>query len=85
MLSYYEIDVPIRSLDGAGGWHVFAGRAASHLEALLIVCTVYEQAAAAHAAGTPVPARRPDGWGARGYRAGWLPDWPAARSRCLRG
>lgn len=84
MLSYYEVNVPIRNADGASGWHILTGQATDHTEAVLIACSVYEQAVAAHLAGLDIPRRRPDGWGARGYRAGWSPDWPAARARCVR-
>ncbi|MEV7416982.1 hypothetical protein [Streptomyces sp. NPDC089919] len=81
MLSYYEVDVPIRSASGAIGWHVFAGRASCRRDAMLLASHAYHQAVAASQAGLNLPQRGPDGWGARGYRAGWTPDWFAARTR----
>ncbi|MFH9425491.1 hypothetical protein [Streptomyces sp. NPDC017529] len=77
-LPYYEVDVPIRNTAGLSGVHVFTGRADSRSAAARIAHAVYDAARAAQQAGGEIPRRRPDGWGARGYRPGWEPDWQAA-------
>ncbi|MGW0538079.1 hypothetical protein [Streptomyces sp. NPDC003032] len=79
-LPYFEVDVPIHRTGqpGLSGVHVFTGRADSRSEAVRISHEVYDQAAAAAAAGLEIPHGRPDGWGACGYRPDWELDWPAA-------
>ncbi|MFK0112532.1 hypothetical protein [Streptomyces sp. NPDC091217] len=79
-LPYFEVDVPIRSTaqPGLSGMHYFTGPADSHSAALRIAHEVYDAAHAAREAGLKIPDKRPDGWGARGYRPGWEPDWPSA-------
>ncbi|WP_019074400.1 hypothetical protein [Streptomyces hokutonensis] len=79
-LPFYEVDVPIRhpAQPALSGVHVFTGPADSRSSAVRIAHEVYEAARAAQEAGLAIPAKRPDGWGARGYRPGWEPDWPAA-------
>ncbi|MFH9677442.1 hypothetical protein ACH4L5_34965 [Streptomyces sp. NPDC017405] len=39
---------------------------------------VYDAARAAAAAGLEIPHGHLDGWGACGYRPGWVLGWPAA-------
>jgi hypothetical protein len=77
---YYEVDVPIRSAQTPGhdGVHVFTGQADSRGAAVKAAREVYESTRAAIEAGLEVPRRRPDGWAALGYRAGWELDWTAA-------
>ncbi|MGW7820156.1 hypothetical protein ACWGLF_18970 [Streptomyces puniciscabiei] len=58
--------------------HVFTGPADSRSAALRIAHEVYDAARAARKAGLEIPDKRPDGWGARGYRPGWEPDWLSA-------
>ncbi|QIB49516.1 hypothetical protein [Streptomyces aureoverticillatus] len=79
-LPYFEVDVPTRSTDEPGlrGVHVFTGPADSRGAAVRIAHEVYDAARAAREAGLEFPAKRPDGWGVRGYRPGWELDWPAA-------
>ncbi|MGW3653553.1 hypothetical protein [Streptomyces sp. NPDC000878] len=77
-LPYYEVDVPISTAAGLSGVHVFTGPADSRSAAVRIAHEVYDAARAAQEAGLEVPGKRPDGWGARGYRPGWELDWPAA-------
>ena len=79
-LPYYEVDVPTRSTNhpGLSGVHVFTGPADSRSSAVRIAHEVYDAARAAQEAGLEIPGKRPDGWGARGYRPGWELDWPAA-------
>lgn len=77
-LPYYEVDVPIRNTTGASGLHVFTGQAANRREAVRIAHEVYDAARAAQQAGHNIPSKRSDGWGARGVRPGWEPDWSAA-------
>ncbi|MFD5587546.1 MULTISPECIES: hypothetical protein [unclassified Streptomyces] len=80
---YFQVDVPIthRAQPDRRGSYVFTGQADSGREAVRIAREVCDAALAAHAAGLDVPRRRPDGWGARGVRPGWEPDWEAARAR----
>ncbi|MFJ3673711.1 hypothetical protein ACIPSE_45440 [Streptomyces sp. NPDC090106] len=77
-LPFFEVDVPITSTDGLRGVHVFTGHADSHTSAVRIAHEVYDAARAAQEAGLEIPRVRPDGWGARGYRPGWEPDWLSA-------
>ena len=77
-LPYYEVDVPISTAAGLSGTHVFTGPADSRSAAVRIAHEVYDAARAAQEAGLEIPGKRPDGWGARGYRPGWELDWPAA-------
>ncbi|MFG2856718.1 hypothetical protein ACGFZ9_39700 [Streptomyces mirabilis] len=79
-LPYYEVDVPTRSTNhpGLSGVHVFTGPADSRTSAVRIAHEVYDAARAAQEAGLEIPGMRPDGWGARGYRPGWEPDWLSA-------
>lgn len=77
-LPYYEVSVPMRSTTGARGVHVFTGRADSRSAAIRIARDTYRAAHTAQQAGRRNPGRRPDGWAARGYRAGWKLDWRAA-------
>ncbi|AVH61885.1 MULTISPECIES: hypothetical protein [Streptomyces] len=79
-LPYFEVDVPIKSTDQPGlrGVHVFTGPADSRSSAVRIAHEVYDAARAAQEAGFEIPGKRPDGWGARGYRPGWEPDWLSA-------
>ncbi|MFF7987008.1 hypothetical protein ACFZDK_49380 [Streptomyces sp. NPDC007901] len=79
-LPVYEVDVPIRSitLPGLSGVHVFTGPADSRSAALRIAHEAYAAARAAQEAGLEIPGKRPDGWGARGYRPGWEADWLSA-------
>ncbi|WP_333745963.1 hypothetical protein [Streptomyces sp. IBSBF 2950] len=77
-LPYYEVDVPITSTTGLEGLHVFTGQATSTGEAVRLAHEVYAAALAAHQAGLEIPGKRPDGWGARGVRPGWEPNWLAA-------
>ncbi|WP_432060443.1 hypothetical protein [Streptomyces sp. S1] len=77
---YFQVNVPIRSSvqPGRYGLHVLTGPADSWSEALRIARETCDTAVAAQRAGFPIPRRRPDGWGARGLRPGWVFDWPAA-------
>ncbi|MFD3729298.1 hypothetical protein [Streptomyces sp. NPDC058671] len=77
---YFQVNVPIRNSvqPEQCGLHVFTGPADTWLEALRIARETCDTAVAAQEAGVPVPRRRPDGWGARGLRPGWVLDWPAA-------
>lgn len=79
---FFQVDVPIRhpAQPDRRGSYVFTGQADSSREAVRIAREVCDAALAAHAAGLDVPHRRPDGWGARGVRPGWEPDWEAARA-----
>ncbi|MEU6353187.1 hypothetical protein ABZ896_28325 [Streptomyces sp. NPDC047072] len=79
-LPYYEVDVPISSTTQPGltGVHIFAGPADSRSAAVRIAHEVYDAARAAQEAGLEIPGKRPDGWGASGYRPGWEPDWLSA-------
>ncbi|MGX1913607.1 hypothetical protein ACWIID_32910 [Streptomyces phaeochromogenes] len=79
-LPFFEVDVPIKSTDQPGlhGVHVFTGPADSRSSAVRIAHEVYDAARAAQQAGLEIPGKRPDGWGARGYRPGWEPDWLSA-------
>ncbi|MEU3620082.1 hypothetical protein ABZ725_48560 [Streptomyces sp. NPDC006872] len=79
-LPYFEVDVPNRSTDqpSLSGVHAFTGPADSRSAAVRIAHEVYDAARAAQEAGLAIPGKRPDGWGARGYRSGWELDWPAA-------
>jgi hypothetical protein len=79
-LPYFEVDVPIRctAQPGLRGLHVFTGPAASTGEAVRIAHEIYDAARAAQQAGLEIPGKRPDGWGASGYRSGWELDWSAA-------
>ncbi|WP_336317597.1 hypothetical protein [Streptomyces lavendofoliae] len=77
---YFQINVPITNSvrPEQRGWHVFTGPADTWAEALRIARETYDAAAAAQEAGFALPRRRPDGWGARGLRPGWVLDWTAA-------
>ncbi|WP_331720267.1 hypothetical protein OG985_50030 (plasmid) [Streptomyces sp. NBC_00289] len=79
-LPFFEVDVPIKSTDQPDrrGVHVFTGPADSRSSAVRIAHEVYDAARAAQEAGLEIPGKRPDGWGARGYRPGWEPDWLSA-------
>ncbi|MGW1364545.1 hypothetical protein ACWCQP_44970 [Streptomyces chartreusis] len=79
-LPYFEVDVPITSTaqPGLSGVHVFTGPADSSSAALRNAREAYDAARAAQEAGLEIPGTRPDGWGARGYRPGWEPNWIAA-------
>ncbi|MFC9328548.1 hypothetical protein [Kitasatospora sp. NPDC057015] len=77
---YFQVDVPTRNTTRPGqlGHHVFTGPADTGSQALRIARETCEAALAAQAAGTAIPLRRPDGWGARGVRPGWAFDWARA-------
>ncbi|QKV96040.1 hypothetical protein HUT19_33500 [Streptomyces sp. NA02950] len=77
---YFEVNVPIRNTarPGLHGLHVFTGQADNSHRALRLAREAYDAALAAQAAGLELPGQRPDGWGARGVRSGWEPDWSAA-------
>ncbi|GHE56352.1 hypothetical protein GCM10018785_27060 [Streptomyces longispororuber] len=79
-LPYFEVDVPIHRTDqpGSRGVHVFTGRASTRRAAVKAAHAAYTAARAAAEAGLEIPHDRPGGWGARGYRPGWEPDWKAA-------
>ncbi|MFI9311561.1 hypothetical protein [Streptomyces triculaminicus] len=79
-LPYYEVDVPIRNTARPSllGLHVLTGQAGSRCDAVRIAHEVYDAALAAQAAGLEPPGKHPGGWGARGIRPGWEPDWSAA-------
>lgn len=77
----YEVEVPIRDpRTDARGIHVLTGNAATAEDALAAARYVYTQAIHHHGTGF-LPSRRPDGWGIRGLRPGWEPDWPGATCR----
>ncbi|MFI1379598.1 hypothetical protein [Embleya sp. NPDC020886] len=74
----YQVDVPIRDpRTDARGIHVLTGNAATAEDALTTAHHVYAQAVHDHTTGT-LPSRRPDGWGVRGLRPDWEPDWSGA-------
>ncbi|KOX19220.1 MULTISPECIES: hypothetical protein [unclassified Streptomyces] len=77
---YFQVNVPIRNSvqPEQCGLHVFTGPADTWSEALRIARETCDAAAAARDAGSALPRRRPDGWGARGLRPGWVFDWTAA-------
>ena len=77
---YFQVHVPIRNSarPEQRGLHVFTGAADTWSAALRIARETCDTAVAAQKAGLPVPGRRPDGWGARGLRPGWVLDWTAA-------
>ncbi|MER6465508.1 hypothetical protein ACWC4D_34190 [Streptomyces sp. NPDC001288] len=77
---YYQVDVPIRNTQerGRDGLYVFTGRADSSEAAFRAARAAYESARAASEAGVRLPAGRPGGWAARGYRPGQVLDWTAA-------
>ncbi|GHH71623.1 hypothetical protein GCM10018781_33110 [Kitasatospora indigofera] len=77
---YFQVSVPTRNTvrPEQRGLHVFTGPAETGAEAVRIARRTCEAALAAHAAGTAVPRRQPDGWGARGVRPGWSFDWADA-------
>ncbi len=77
---YFQVDVPTRNAAQPDrcGLHVFTGAAETETEALRMARETCDAAVAAHAAGSAIPRRRPDGWGARGVRSGWELDWAAA-------
>jgi hypothetical protein len=58
--------------------HVFVGPADSRRTAGRLAHEVYDAALAAYQEGQALPGPRADGWGARGVRPGWEPDWQAA-------
>ncbi|MFJ3085476.1 hypothetical protein [Streptomyces sp. NPDC086838] len=78
--AYYQVNVPIRNSGRPGqrGLHIFTGPADTWSDALRIARETCATATAAQQAGFPLPRRRPDGWGARGLRPGWVFDWTAA-------
>ncbi|MFD7667766.1 hypothetical protein [Streptomyces sp. NPDC059788] len=77
--TFFEVDVPMHTTDRTlHGLHVFTGQATSPGEALARAHQVYDQALAAREAGRDNPGRQDGGWGARGARDGWEPDWGAA-------
>ncbi|WSY03114.1 hypothetical protein OG590_38545 (plasmid) [Streptomyces goshikiensis] len=82
VMKYFEVDVPIRSIETPGlrGVHVFTGRADCESAAVRAAHEVYDVARAARGAGREIPHGRPDGWGACGYRPGWELDWSAAKA-----
>ncbi|MFH8371619.1 hypothetical protein [Streptomyces sp. NPDC018031] len=77
---YFQVHVPIRSTvqPERHGIHVLTGPADTAPQAVRIAREACDAALAARAAGLGVPHRRLDGWGARGVRPGWVPDWAAA-------
>ncbi|MFJ3503734.1 hypothetical protein [Streptomyces sp. NPDC090135] len=77
---YFQVNVPIKNSvrPEQCGLHVFTGPADTWSDALRIARETCDTAAAAQRAGFPLPRRRPDGWGARGLRPGWVFDWTAA-------
>ncbi|MFC8795168.1 hypothetical protein [Streptomyces cinereoruber] len=77
---YFQVSVPIRSSvqPEHHGLHVFTGLADTWSDALRFARETSDTTAAAQEAGSPLPCRRPDGWGARGLRPGWVLDWTAA-------
>ncbi|CAM5671178.1 hypothetical protein ACFV2S_06390 [Streptomyces sp. NPDC059695] len=83
-MAYYEVNVPMRSVVGDSGIHVFTGTAADAGAALRIAQQTYRAAQEAQHAGRAIPGKRPDGWAARGYRPGWQLDWRAATAALWR-
>ncbi|MFF6981347.1 hypothetical protein ACFZAV_27470 [Streptomyces sp. NPDC008343] len=79
---YFQVDVPIRHSRNPAmhGVHVLTGEATSGTEALCLAREGYDSARAAYEAGHQIPFRWPIGWGARGLRPGWEPDWAAAKA-----
>ncbi|GAA3809873.1 hypothetical protein [Streptomyces chiangmaiensis] len=77
-LAVYEVDVPTTNGNGRRGVHIFTGQADSPASALRHAQEVHAAAVAAQRSGLEVPRMQPDGWGARGTRPGWEPDWSAA-------
>ncbi|MFF2698905.1 hypothetical protein ACFVUQ_11160 [Streptomyces cyaneofuscatus] len=77
---YFQVDVPTRNSvqPERCGLHVFTGAAETESDALRIAREACDAAVAAREAGFAIPRRRPDGWGARGMRSGWVLDWEAA-------
>ncbi|MEK9522739.1 hypothetical protein ACIOMM_12415 [Streptomyces sp. NPDC087908] len=77
---YFQVNVPIKNSvrPEQCGLHVLTGPAETWSDALRIARETCDTAAAAQEAGFPIPRRRPDGWGARGLRPGWVLDWKAA-------
>ncbi|MFF2720654.1 hypothetical protein [Streptomyces sp. NPDC058011] len=77
---YFQVNVPTRNSvqPERCGLHVFTGAAETEAEALRIARETCEAAVVARAAGSAIPRRRPDGWGARGVRSGWVLDWAGA-------
>ncbi|WP_411080770.1 hypothetical protein [Streptomyces sp. cmx-18-6] len=77
---YFQVDVPTRNSvqPERCGLHVFTGSAETETDALRVARETCEAAVAAQKAGFALPRRRPDGWGARGVRSGWVFDWTAA-------
>ena len=74
---YYEVVVPAHRA-GIGLRHCrhpFTGEATSEGDALRIANEVYCKAVAAAKAGSDLPTRRPDGWGASGLRVDWRLNW----------
>ncbi|GCD97875.1 hypothetical protein [Embleya hyalina] len=77
----YQVDVPIRDpRTDTHGIHVLTGNAATAEDALATARHVYTQAVH-HTTTGALPSRRPDGWGVRGLRPGWEPDWSGATCR----
>ncbi|MFJ6248491.1 MULTISPECIES: hypothetical protein [unclassified Streptomyces] len=77
-MPYYEVNVPMRSVTGDSGVHVFTGTATNSGAAIRIAQQTYHAAQEAHRVGRGIPGKPPDGWGARGYRPGWKLNWRAA-------
>ncbi|MDX3505457.1 MULTISPECIES: hypothetical protein [Streptomyces] len=77
---YFQVNVPTRNAlqPERCGLHVFTGCAETGSDALRIAREACDAAVAAQKAGFAIPRRRPDGWGARGVRSGWVFDWTAA-------
>ncbi|MEV8434710.1 hypothetical protein PGH47_42470 (plasmid) [Streptomyces sp. HUAS 31] len=79
---FFQVTVPIcHSQDPAmRGVHVFTGEASSRAEAVCLARRGYKDARYAYEAGLQIPLMWPSGWGARGLRPGWEPDWSAAKA-----
>ncbi|APS19068.1 MULTISPECIES: hypothetical protein [Streptomyces] len=77
---YFQVNVPTRHAvqPERCGLHIFTGCAETESDALRIAREACDAAVAAQKAGFAIPRRRPDGWGARGVRSGWVFDWAAA-------
>ncbi|AVI00194.1 hypothetical protein C5L38_34630 (plasmid) [Streptomyces sp. WAC00288] len=83
-MAYYEVNVPMRSVAGNRGVHVFTGMATDPGSAIRIAQQTYRAAQVAQQAGRAIPGKSPDGWGARGYRPGWQLDWRSATAALWR-
>ncbi|MFJ4342737.1 hypothetical protein [Streptomyces sp. NPDC088915] len=67
-MPYREVNVPMRSVTGDSGVHVSTGTATDSGAAIRIAQQSYQAAQKAQRVGQGIPGKRPDGWGARGYR-----------------